>query len=613
MSDSSELNWGFFFCILICSCISVGFSFGLIITLNRKKSSYAKIMRHIVMSESIFIFCYTISSYYPYFQNYTESLCLFLSKFSPVAYPECNMIYYLNKASYHACEAFSILLNVFICLETILILKNPIAINKGRIKIYFLLATFFGFLNFILDLILYRDEKSVFASRSIVIMNFIYFSLFAIVSFISFLYLMIRFCRGKSLLANLKNIFVIRHSCYVGAYFMLMLPMMLNGLLYDGKDVILPEGFVDTFTALLGFIMFLIRASETNFYVRLFGGQPKNKSNLDQTIVPGNDKEDVTDNFFDNDEPLTNIISRNMNLEFMCCILYGLTEIFTKPDRKKLSCDDLDLKNKTTSFEIGGLTNTTTLIDSEAINKKDYKRAQSHRIYYKKLFNDDVDFESFGVQLRAEPGENTHNYFSTVYHNSSTENDSMKELVNGVSQQDYNAKIVEYFPRVFGDLRSRDEVDTINLKMSFDPILNKERMTEIKEGEGKSGSFFFSTHDGRFLIKTITDAELNTMKGSFMKNYHEHITSHEDSLLARIYGVYSVVIRGVSQINFILMQNLMCIQKSNIKRIFDLKGSRVQRYTKNIEKCDNMKTLKDLDYLWMIDCDRGVKFIFNFY
>lgn len=28
-----------------------------------------------------------------------------------------------------------------------------------------------------------------------------------------------------------------------------------------------------------------------------------------------------------------------MNLEFMCCILFGLTEIFTKPERLKSSLD----------------------------------------------------------------------------------------------------------------------------------------------------------------------------------------------------------------------------------------------------------------------------------
>lgn len=54
------------------------------------------------------------------------------------------------------------------------------------------------------------------------------------------------------------------------------------------------------------------------------------------------------------------------------------------------------------------------------------------------------------------------------------------------------------------------------------------------------------------------------------------------------------------------MQNLITINKKHIKRIFDLKGSRVERITKNIEKCDKMRALKDLDYLWMIKIEEDV-------
>ena len=51
----------------------------------------------------------------------------------------------------------------------------------------------------------------------------------------------------------------------------------------------------------------------------------------------------------------------------------------------------------------------------------------------------------------------------------------------------------------------------------------------------------------------------------------------------------------------------MIIDKTFIKRIFDLKGSRVERKTKNIEKCNNLKPLKDLDFLWMTKVEDDVK------
>jgi hypothetical protein len=59
------------------------------------------------------------------------------------------------------------------------------------------------------------------------------------------------------------------------------------------------------------------------------------------------------------------------------------------------------------------------------------------------------------------------------------------------------------------------------------------------------------------------------------------------------------------------MQNLMNVSPNHIKRVFDLKGSRVERITKNIEKCSKLKALKDLDYLWMIKIEEDVSFYKN--
>jgi 1-phosphatidylinositol-4-phosphate 5-kinase len=56
---------------------------------------------------------------------------------------------------------------------------------------------------------------------------------------------------------------------------------------------------------------------------------------------------------------------------------------------------------------------------------------------------------------------------------------------------------------------------------------------------GKSGSFFFFSHDDNFLIKTMTLGDFNAFKKIFLY-YFEHVNTNQDSLLARIYGVYSV-------------------------------------------------------------------------
>lgn len=106
-----------------------------------------------------------------------------------------------------------------------------------------------------------------------------------------------------------------------------------------------------------------------------------------------------------------------------------------------------------------------------------------------------------------------------------------------------------------------DEISTPDLESSLNPITNKENISAIKESEGKSGSFFFFSQDNKFLIKTITKNELNTILGDFILGYYEHIKSNPDSILTRIYGVYTVKIRGVNEVHIILMQNLQIFDK----------------------------------------------------
>jgi hypothetical protein len=59
------------------------------------------------------------------------------------------------------------------------------------------------------------------------------------------------------------------------------------------------------------------------------------------------------------------------------------------------------------------------------------------------------------------------------------------------------------------------------------------------QGAGASGSFFFFSHDKRFLIKTMTGGELKLFLG-LLPDYQEHLLMNGDSLLAKIFGVFTV-------------------------------------------------------------------------
>lgn len=110
---------------------------------------------------------------------------------------------------------------------------------------------------------------------------------------------------------------------------------------------------------------------------------------------------------------------------------------------------------------------------------------------------------------------------------------------------------------------------------------------------GKSGSFFFFSHDDNFLIKTMTHGDFAAFKTLF-RYYFEHVNTYHKSLLARIYGVYSVQMEDNETVYLILMGNTKKCENKYIKKIYDLKGSLVKRIVKGDEAgFKNTAVLKD--------------------
>lgn len=109
---------------------------------------------------------------------------------------------------------------------------------------------------------------------------------------------------------------------------------------------------------------------------------------------------------------------------------------------------------------------------------------------------------------------------------------------------------------MFAQLRSKDGFTLDDVVLSLDPTNNENIKSIFKAGEGmgKSGSFFFFSHDTNFLIKTMTMDDFNAFMFVF-KYYFEHINQYPDSLIARIYGVYSVQMDDMDPVYLILMGN----------------------------------------------------------
>lgn len=117
------------------------------------------------------------------------------------------------------------------------------------------------------------------------------------------------------------------------------------------------------------------------------------------------------------------------------------------------------------------------------------------------------------------------------------------------------------------------------------------------ESQGKSGSFFFFSHDKKFIIKTMNEGELKTFSDCF-ENYYEHLMNNSNTLMARIYGIFTVKMEDIVPVNLILMGNTVkTIDPKNIENIFDLKGSMINREVRITKHVKNTSTLKDINLI----------------
>ena len=99
---------------------------------------------------------------------------------------------------------------------------------------------------------------------------------------------------------------------------------------------------------------------------------------------------------------------------------------------------------------------------------------------------------------------------------------------------------------------------------SFELDKNRRMVFKAGEGAGASGSFFFFSHDNRFLIKTMSSAERRKML-KMVDAYVQHIDqSKNKSLIARIYGIFEIKTNYFDSVNIMIMQNTNYIaEKSN--------------------------------------------------
>lgn len=58
--------------------------------------------------------------------------------------------------------------------------------------------------------------------------------------------------------------------------------------------------------------------------------------------------------------------------------------------------------------------------------------------------------------------------------------------------------------------------------------------------QGKSGSFFYYTADGKYMLKTIQYREYKKLRG-LLKSYYEYIKHNPNTLITKFFGLHKLI------------------------------------------------------------------------
>ena len=174
------------------------------------------------------------------------------------------------------------------------------------------------------------------------------------------------------------------------------------------------------------------------------------------------------------------------------------------------------------------------------------------------------------------------------------------------------SEIISHCQSKFKQIMELDGLTSRDIMSSLNVQDNIQNVFQAGEGVGQSGSFFFFSKDNKLLIKTMRGTEKDVLLKMLDDLIYHFKKTQNKSLLARIYGVFTIKTNVFRSVDVIVMQNTVQLSnKSNPCMYFDLKGSSKGRYTK-FNHQDNLwwqknryghkKVMKDNNFL-QIDND----------
>ncbi|GAX73550.1 hypothetical protein CEUSTIGMA_g1001.t1 [Chlamydomonas eustigma] len=147
----------------------------------------------------------------------------------------------------------------------------------------------------------------------------------------------------------------------------------------------------------------------------------------------------------------------------------------------------------------------------------------------------------------------------------------------------------DYAPMVFRKLRESFNIDAGDYMLS----LCSDASLRLLNTPGKSGAFFFLSHDDKFFVKSLKKGE-TTLLYNILPDYYKHVSTHPHTLITRFYGLHRIILSNRRKYDFVVMGNLFNT-KMLLHQKFDLKGSTLGRTAGREDLNDPHEIYKDLD------------------
>ena len=137
-------------------------------------------------------------------------------------------------------------------------------------------------------------------------------------------------------------------------------------------------------------------------------------------------------------------------------------------------------------------------------------------------------------------------------------------------------KVKEYCPFVFHHLRLLDKISIDDVLQSLDVKNNLKIINDSKVTGGRGNNSMFRTWNKKLIIKTIDEDEKKLLINKMLEEYHSKMRDTK-SILAHIYGVFTIELADKGQSNVMLQRNMNDLFIDSNILTFDLKGSTVDR------------------------------------